>query len=276
MSRNNMIFIVILGIAVLASFLMAARNISSRLHDQEEEDNSGNRKGKEPDREDPKVTAAKKELYQYLNQSVKKMYQFYRKDQWDKLLVLGIPSGSVRELYAEIKKTLPEHLNQLLDRYFACLDLDGKPAVEGEEGVEPGTVKDQKELKLVFQKMMLPFYPVYYKEVEELRHTALLSRMMLELFHLLTGKKFRLGYKNRYGNGVTAFRWNKEVFQVFDKEGNLLCDASFQDGKVWDGYAVLPADDYDDEDWELYRKGMWKEGAFVDGTLQYIYKKVCN
>lgn len=280
MSGNYMIFVVILVIAVIVSLLMATKNISSRFHELNQDGGkpTGN-KEKEPEKEDPAVTAAKKELYQYLNQSIKKMYQFYRKDQWEKLTVLGAPSSSVNEQYVKILGTLPAHLKKLLEDYFACIDLKGKPAPEGEEAaveIAPGTITDPAELKNVFLQMMLPFYPVYYKEVAELRHTSLLNQSTLELFHRLTGKKYRLGYKNRYGTGVTAFRWKKDAYQVYDRDGQLLCDAVFQNGKVWDGYAILKVDDYGEGEWDLYRKGMWKQGEFTDGTLQYIYKKPCN
>lgn len=280
MSGSNMIFMVILVIAVIASLLMVTKSIRCRFQESNQDGkNPEGKKEKEPEKEDPAVTAAKKELYQYLNQSIRKMYEFYRKDQWEKLTVLGVPSPAVREQYSKILETLPDYLKKLLEGYFACLDLNGKPALEGEEETEtilPGTVKQPEELKHVFQQMMLPFYPVYYKEVAELRHTSLLNQSILELFHRLTGKKFRMGYKNRYGTGVTAFRWKKNAYQVYDREGMLLCNAVFQDGRVWDGYAVLKADDYGEEQWDLYRKGIWKQGEFTDGTLQYIYKKACN
>lgn len=277
MNENNMIFIVILVAAVILSLVMAMKNIRSRYHELDGEEKNPGQGKREPEKEDPAVTAAKKDLYHYLNQSIKKMYQYDRKNQWEKLTVLGVPVSSVREQYDKILASLPEHLRGLVEGYFACIDLEGRPAVEGEtEAIAPGTVCDHEALRKIFLKMMLPFYPVYYKEVSELRHTSLLSRETLELFHCLTGKKYRLGYKNRYGTGVTAFRWNKDVYQVFDQEGQLLCDADFRDGKVWNGYAVLKADDYEEEQWELYRKGMWQEGKFVDGTLQYLYKKKCN
>ena len=280
MSGSNMIFIVILVIAVIVSLLMATKNIRNRFQELNQDGkNPADKKEKEPEREDPAVTAAKKELYQYLNQSIKKMYQSYRKDQWENLTVLGVPSASVREQYAKILETLPNQLKKLVEDYFSCLDIDGKPSGEGEEEAEmilPGTVIDPAGLKNVFLQMMLPFYPVYHKEVAELRHTSLLNQNTLELFHRLTGKKYRMGYKNRYGTGVTAFRWKKDAYQVYDRDGQLLCDAVFQNGKVWDGYAILKVEDYGDGEWDLYRKGTWKQGEFTDGTLQYIYKKTCN
>lgn len=278
MSGKSIIFIVILVIAVMASLMMANKNIKSRYHELEGDKKKPDGK-KELEKEDPAVTAAKKDLYHYLNQALKKMYQSNRKDQWEKLKILGVPALTVKEHYSEILSSLPEHQRGMVQNFFACIDMDGQPVVEREdetEGVAPGTVKDRAALKQVFLQMMLPFYPVYYKEVSDLRHTSLLNQETLELFHCLTGKRYRMGYKNRYATGVTAFQWNKDIYQVYDRNGVLLCDADFKDGKVQNGYAVLKAEDYEDEQWDLYRKGTWKEGEFVDGTLQYLYKKKCK
>ena len=276
MSGSNMLFMVILVLAVVVSVMMAAQNIRKRYHELEE-DEQGSEGMKKGQTEDPEVTAAKKELYQYMNHAIRKMYQFYKKDQWDKLSWLEIPSEELRKRYTKILQVLSDSEKILLDDYFSCLDLDGKPGEEGQEemAVKPGTVTDKEKLKRVFLQMMLPFYQLYYKELSELRHTALLGQDVLELFRHLTGKRLRMGYKNRYGTGVTAFRWHDDMFQVYDETGILLCDASFQSGKVWNGYAVIK-EEYGEEDWDLYRKGTWKDGKFVDGTLQYLYKRPCN
>ena len=105
---------------------------------------------------------------------------------------------------------------------------------------------------------------------------AKLNQTMLNLFHRLTGKKFRLGYKNRYNSGVTAYRWEGSRYQVYAEDGTRLCDAVFRDGKVWEGYACLPVEEQKDDDWELMQAGTFRDGVFVDGTLQYIYRKKCG
>ena len=125
--------------------------------------------------------------------------------------------------------------------------------------------------------MVLPFYPVYYDRLDGIRYTSLLNQTMLNLFHRLTGKKFRMGYKNRYSSGVTAYRWKGDRYQVYAEDGKMLCDAVFKDGKVWEGFACLPEEGQKaGEDWQLMREGHFREGVFTDGTLHYIYKKRCG
>ena len=68
MSGKSIIFIVILVIAVMASLMMANKNIKSRYHELEGDKKKPDGK-KELEKEDPAVTAAKKDLYHYLNQA---------------------------------------------------------------------------------------------------------------------------------------------------------------------------------------------------------------
>ena len=75
--------------------------------------------------------------------------------------------------------------------------------------------------------MVLPFYPVYYDKLDGIRYTSLLNQTMLNLFHRLTGKKFRLGYKNRYNSGVTAYRWEGSRYQVYAEDGTRPLRRSF-------------------------------------------------
>lgn len=236
----------------------------------------------EPVREKPEVIAAKKELYRYLNQVVKKMFQYYRRDNWDKLTRVGMPPEEVREHYRTIKETLPAKAVELLDAYASCIDW------KGDEEHAPGRIMDQKKLEKVFLAMVLPFYPVYYKELDGIRYTSLLNQTMHNLFHRLTGRKFRMGYKNRYENGVSAYRWEGDRFQVYQEDGTMLCDAVFREGKVWEGYAVLPlesgvfsvkdggAEEEQAKEWEVVQKGYFHEGVFQDGALHYIYHKKIN
>lgn len=225
---------------------------------------------KEPVKEDPEVTAAKKELYQYLTQVIKKMFLQYRRGSFHTFTRMSVPSESVQKHYDKIRQSLTPQSAAILDDLFACIDM------EGNEEKKPGEVRDPEKLKSVFVRMTLPFYPVYYDKLDGVRYTSLLNQTMLNLFHRLTGKKFRLGYKNRYPSGVTAYRWNGNRYQVYAQDGSMLCDAVFQDGKVWEGFARLPEEGPGEEDWELVRAGTFREGAFVDGTLQYIYRKKCG
>ncbi len=226
---------------------------------------------KEPVREDPEVTEAKKELYQYLTQVIKKMFLYYRRGNWDTFTRVNLPSDKVMRHYDTIKKSLTTQSAEILDAYFSCVDR------EGTEEQKPGQIREPERLKEVFLCMVLPFYPVYYDRLDGIRYTSLLNQTMLNLFHRLTGKKFRMGYKNRYSSGVTAYRWKGDRYQVYAEDGKMLCDAVFKDGKVWEGFACLPEEGQKaGEDWQLVREGHFQEGVFTDGTLHYIYKKRCG
>lgn len=281
---------------------------------------------KEPVREAPEVTAAKKELYQYLTQVIKRMFMHYRRGSWDKLTRINVPSDEVQKYYDKIRQSLTSQSVSILDDFFACIDMEGgeesrpeeeqsqpgkkdsqpeneESRPEGEQsqpenkGNQPeseqsqpenkesqpeskrdrtGAVRDPEGLRKVFQRMVLPFYPVYYDKLDGIRYTSLLNQTMLNMFHRLTGKKFRLGYKNRYRSGVTAYRWEGNRYQVYMEDGTKLCDAVFQDGKVWDGYACIPVEEQKDGDWEMIQAGTFRDGVFVDGALQYIYRKKCG
>ncbi len=239
---------------------------------------------KEPVREAPEVTAAKKEFYHYLTQVIKRMFMHYRRGSWDKLTQINVPSDEVQKYYDKIRQSLTSQSVSILDDFFACIDNEGDEESQPEkEESQPeskkdrtGVVRDPEGLRKVFQRMVLPFYPVYYDKLDGIRYTSLLNQTMLNMFHRLTGKKFRLGYKNRYRSGVTAYRWEGNRYQVYMEDGTKLCDAVFQDGKVWDGYACIPVEEQKDGDWEMIQAGTFRDGVFVDGALQYIYRKKCG
>lgn len=262
-----LIVIVVIVVALLAMSRGKADDKGRERGKRGDEEGSGvAEKKREPVREDPKVIEARKELYQYLNQMIRRMFQQYRKGNWSKLTKVGVPSDKVQKHLHKIEESLPTPAVRLLDDLFSCINLkeDGQNV--------PGTVTDKAKLKQVFLDMALPFYPVYYERLDGVRYTSLLNQTTLNLFHRLTGKKFRVGYKNRYSTGITAYRWEGDKYQVYTSEGEMLCDAVFRDGKVWEGYAVLPVND-GEKNWEVMQEGMYKDGEFVDGTLHYIYTK---
>ena len=238
---NGMVIIIIALVVILA--IAAAAMISGKKSGEQKEE-GGNRirdlkvdavemkRKKEPVKEDPEVTAAKKDLYQYLTQVIKKMFMHYRRGTWNQLTRVNVPSGAVQKHYDRIRQSLTPQSADILDDFFSCIDS------EGSEEKKPGEVRDAEKLRQVFLRMVLPFYPVYYDKLDGVRYTALLNQTMLNLFHRLTGKKFRLGYKNRYRSGVTAYRWEGSRYQVFEEDGTMLCDAVFRDGKVWDRLPV--------------------------------------
>lgn len=221
--------------------------------------------------ENPELIAAKKELYQYLSQVIKKMFLHYRRGTWDAFTRVNIPSDAVMKQYDQIKQSLTPPSAQILDDFFACIVLEENEEKKVGDICNPGLLKE------VFLRMVLPFYPVYFDQLDGIRHTALLNQTVLNLFHRLTGKKFRLGYKNRYASGVIAYRWSGDKYQVYAQDGTLLCDAVFRNGRVWDGYARVPLEGEDaKDDWVMVQAGTFQEGAFKDGRLQYIYRKKCG
>lgn len=279
---SGIVIIIIALVVIVAIAAVAASRTSGKKSGEQEESGQSRirdlkvdavemKRKKEPVKEDPEVTAAKKELYQYLTQVIKKMFMHYRRDSWNKLTRVNVPSDAVQKHYDKIRQSLTPQSADILNDFFSCIDM------KGSEERKQGEVQDAEKLRQVFLRMVLPFYPVYYDKLDGVRYTALLNQIMLNLFHRLTGKKFRLGYKNRYRSGVTAYRWEGSRYQVYEEDGTMLCDAVFQDGKVWKGFARLPENGQpEDGDWEMVKAGTFREGRFVDGTLQYIYKKKCG
>jgi hypothetical protein len=184
------------------------------------------------------------------------LYQADQEESWDSIPALESPSDSIKEVLDQIEKDLPENLWKLT-----------LPFVEESNLLAPAG------LKQAFYAMLLPFYPLYRSYFNEFKFNTFLNRDALELFRRLTGRKFRLGYRNRYAEGVNAFEWEGEAYRVYDRNGTLLCDAVFSDGSVKEGYAVLPEEKSDDPDWTLRRKGNFKNGHFLDGAVEYIYKR---
>ncbi len=207
-----------------------------------------------------------KELYHYLNQSIKTMFYHYRTQQWDALETLGSIELSDPEAAKRFVEKLSAANKKLVTKFFKCIDFD--QLFRGE-----GKIVDKEELKNVFESMMLPFFPVYYKEFSNgPRYISFLNYQILKVFSQLSGKKFRLGYKNRYQNGQIAFEWTDDVYRVFRADGTKLCEASFADGKVKDGFAILKKTDEESELWDIYQKGYWKDGVLLKEDIHYIYK----
>lgn len=209
-------------------------------------------------------TEAGKELYRYLNQSIKTMFYHYRTETWQDLTELGRPELSDRQAAVRCIAKLPSSGGRMVRRLFSCLDI-GKE-LEGE-----GKVTDSRRLKDFFLQTMMPFFPVYYREFSGgPRYISFLNQRILKLFTQLSGKKFRLGYKNRYPNGQIAFEWSDDLYRVYRSDGTRLCEATFADGGVKDGYAMIR--EYEDDQWEVYRSGCWKDGVLVKEDTRYRYK----
>lgn len=262
------VVLVIIGIVVWNKNQQAKRLEEERLRKiAEEEERQRQLQLEEEARKAAKKAEieAGKEIYHYMNQSIKTMFYHYRTEQWDSLTSLG--QMEVVDSAAAVRCI--DHLaaanKRLTQEFLACLDLDQNLKGSGE-------IKDSIALKAIFEKMMLPFFPVYYKEFSNgPRYISFLNQNVLKLFTQLSGKKFRLGYKNRYQNGQIAFEWVDDIYRVFDMNGKQLCDASFAGGKVKTGYAILPMEGEDDA-WEICQKGIWENGSLVKEDAFYHYK----
>ena len=80
-------------------------------------------------------------------------------------------------------------------------------------------------------------------------------------------------YRNRYNTGVRAFEWDKDRYKVYQKDGQLLCDAVFSADGIVDGYGQKKYSDEKHPDWNIVEEGNWKKGVFQGKTLRYEYKK---
>ncbi|MDO4975955.1 MAG: hypothetical protein Q4E53_01720 [Eubacteriales bacterium] len=210
---------------------------------------------------------AGKELYHYLNQSIKTMFYHYRTEQWDTMESLGTMELKDCEAALRCIEKLSSGSKTLVKRFYSCLDFEQN--LEGE-----GKVIDAESLKSVFEDVMLPFFPLYYKEFSNgPRYISFLNQQILKVFTQLSGKKFRLGYKNRYQNGQIAFEWTDHVYRVFDMNGKKLCEASFENKAVKDGYVIVKDDATGDDLWKVYKKETFKDGVLIDEDIHYMYTR---
>ncbi|MBQ6392427.1 MAG: hypothetical protein IJH60_02855, partial [Eubacterium sp.] len=68
-----------------------------------------------------------------------------------------------------------------------------------------------------------------------------------------------------------AFEWTDDIYRVYRFDGKKLCDASFAEGRVKNGYALIKQSE--DQDWAVYLSGDWKDGVLTREDTQYRYKK---
>lgn len=206
-----------------------------------------------------------KKVYYWLNAAVKQMFYYYRNEKWNELTELDVLESGSNISLDTVKASLGEREKALFDRILQCVSM------------EDGSVKDQEALKAVFFDMVMPFYPVYYYIFgNDIRYTAFLNKNVLNMFHQLSGKKFRLGYRNRYASGVTAFAWEGDQYKVFRKDGSMVCDAVFKDHVLYHGFGTTRLAELSDGEWEVEKTGTWNQGSFVDGTVHYLYQRPCK
>ncbi len=199
---------------------------------------------------------AKKDLYQYLNTAMKKLYQADQEDSWEKLSPFEGPSDKAAAVTGKVMEELPDREKELL-MPFLDKELMQSPA----------------GLKEAFYAMLLPFYGTYRHLFSEFRYNTFMNKDGLDLFRRLTGRKYRLGYRNRYASGQAAFEWKDDRYRVYDQKGTMLCDAVFKDGAIHEGYAVMAEEKADIGEWSVIRKGYYKEGSFTEDTIEYVYRR---
>lgn len=271
----TMILIAVVLLVVLAAFVVfnKKKQEEKRIEEErlrkiaEEEERQRRIKEEEEARKAAKLAEieAGKELYHYLNQSIKTMFYHYRTEQWDKLSSLGKIELEDREAARRCVDKLSNGNKKMVEGFFSCIDFDN--LFHGE-----GNVTKAEELVRLFEEMMLPFFPVYYKEFSSgPRYISFLNQQILKVFTQLSGKKFRLGYKNRYQNGQIAFEWADDIYTVFRADGKKLCEASFADGRVKDGFAILKDEKASEENWDIYQIGQWEDGSLVKEDTVYHY-----
>lgn len=129
-----MMWIIIFAVAVLIAAGVMGRKKNGRGSCKE------GRKGvgQEPIKETPEVIEAKRELYQYLNQAIKKMFLYYRRNNWGSLSRFAPLPADVKKYGKEIRRSLSDEAATLLEEYFSCVETGGT------EEAEPGTITNQK------------------------------------------------------------------------------------------------------------------------------------
>lgn len=213
-----------------------------------------------------------RDLYNYINQAVRSLHICNVEDRWDSLEDLGTVPEALHANYQEIRSGLKEKSRQLLDEAASCLDFVEK------DGQVQAVIRDKDQLKELFYQNMLPFYEKYADVLGEgrVKHSSLIGQNALNLFHDLTGRRFRVGYHNRYNSGVTAFEKNGDVYRVYNKEATLLCDATFKNRRIENGYALVPRDELSDDEWTVYEAGNYENGDFTGGVTHYHYNVECR
>ena len=245
-------------------------------HPKKEESHLGKGSGQTKSSEKAvKVTSGKnygRDLYYYINQAVRSLHICNVEDRWDSMDNLGIISKALHTHYQEIRNGLKDKNRQLLDEAASCFDFVEK------DGQVQVVVRDKERLKELFYQNMLPFYEKYADVLGEgrVKHSSLIGQNALNLFHDLTGKRFRVGYHNRYNSGVTAFEKNGDAYRVYNKEAILLCDATFKNRRIEDGYALVRRDELSDNEWTVYEAGNYKNGDFTGGVTHYHYNVECR
>jgi len=234
------------------------------MADQDKKQGRDQKRGKKADRND-----GGRDLYRFMNQALKTMHFAYSKGQFDEIKDLGkIPDRAVSEYDSSLKS-----LSEDCAAYLAL--LRSLIMLRKEEDAVYADIADRESLKKEFLQAMLPFYAAYAGKLYDgkVKYSSLIGSDMLKLFHELTGKRFSVGFHRRHESGINAFEWENDRYKVFDRKGHMLCDATFKDGHIENGYGEKTRRDPDHEEWNLVEAGQWKEGVFTGGSIRYEYIK---
>ena len=211
---------------------------------------------------------AGKVIYQFLNQNLRAMYECYQGGHFEQFPGITFPEKSLQEAMDVVKDQIHEESKQLMAGFEDLYDI-----VE-EDGIKVGKLKDYDKAKRWFENQMMPFYPAYYQIFgNEFKYQTFLAQPMLRLFHQLIGRRFRIGFHNRYKTGVDAFRYHEGRYQIFNADGEMLCDGAFQDGKMTDGFCQMIDEQASTDDWRVIRRGRIQDGAFLPDDVRFEYTK---
>lgn len=212
---------------------------------------------------------AASEIYDCINKGLRVISNSWAEGDLGQLEELGSLSLSVDKYYEEILQGLQDRQKQQLTSYKDAVCFE---KTEDRIRVLAG---ENTDLEQLLYDSMMPFYPYYGKDLHEegIRYGSMLSKDVLDLFHQLTGRKFRMGFHRRYRNGLDSFDWKDNHYTVRNPEGNLLCDADFEDGKMVRGFARLPAEETGDDGWQVYKEGIWEDGSLKEGRICYHYQR---
>ncbi len=241
-------------------------DVGEKASDQHNE--AANESVSEEDSVDAQEKAALKVLYQYVNKNMKQMYECYETDSFDAYTDMFLPEEDLSEMLEKVSGRLSEESAALIRELRAYAEItdteDGKTA----------RITDQEGLCRWFERQMLPFYPMYHQTFAgKFRYTTFADRPILKLLHQLTGRKYRLGFHNRYKSGESAFTYHQGYYRVYDENGHMLCDACFAEGKIKKGYGRVNKPELSGEDWKVSQEGYFEDGEFQSGAIRYDYQK---
>lgn len=262
MNPAVLVIAVLVLAAVIAAFWLQQQNKTKNVQKTEEE---LERERIERKKKEDQVCNA---CYKYLSHTMNRLARLFVRDRIDQQTELDPVPCEVIDNVDIIRRRLGPEEEAWLAGIGSFLRF------EKEEEKTRVMVEDPAALKEAYLQEMMPFYRYYHQQFSEgrVRYSSLLSQHMLAVYRKLAGKRFRVGHQNKHNTGVVSFTWDKDRYCVYDKNGVLLCNASFKDGKFYEGYALLPGENEEGSDWSVTRAGEFHEGVFEEKTIRYDYR----